>query len=83
MAYCCTSTTVVTPIDRIRQTPSGEFDAASIDVRLGEFLADFPVPGPTLGPPVLPPATRSILLYLPQKGMQYSWNVVVHHLRLV
>ena len=59
MAYCRTSTTVVTPIDRIRQTASDEFDTASIDVRQGGLLAASPSPGPTLGPPVLLPTIHT------------------------
>ena len=32
------------PPDQIRQTPSGEFDATSADLRMGDLLAAFPLP---------------------------------------
>ena len=45
--------------------------------------AVYPIPGPTLSP-TCPAVYHSYqVLYLPQKGTQFCWNVVMLHLRLL
>ncbi len=45
--------------------------------------AAHPIPGPTLWPACLAVYNSYQVLYLPQKGTQFCWNVVMLHPRLL
>ena len=62
---------------------SSEIDTSSVDASQGEMCAFSPIPRPTLER-TLPAACPSYqVLYLPQKGTQFCWNVVMLHLKLL